>query len=132
METAYAYLYNIDAAWKETILTDEAAVRQALAGLQDQPISAHAILGDVRRVTYANGTVLYVNDGRTAAQLDGVTVPAMGIGVRKSPPLVIFSETSRRVMLNGRGHSAAPVRCIYRKHHAAALPYRSRFRAYRA
>lgn len=50
--------------------------QQAMAGLNDQLITDHRIIGEARLTTYENGTRIYVNYGWEEAVLDGVTIPA--------------------------------------------------------
>ena len=52
--------------------------------VRDAQIESHEILSSsVRKVTYDNGTILYLNYGKTQAQADGVTIPAQGYAVRE-------------------------------------------------
>ena len=37
----------------------------------------HEIMDDVRKVTYDNGVIIYINYGEEAAQVDGMEVPAL-------------------------------------------------------
>ena len=78
LSTEYNYLFYIDyGEWKDTILSDIAYVSEALQGLERVPITAHEIRGNVRRITYENQTVLYVNYGEAEAVADGVRVPGL-------------------------------------------------------
>ena len=51
-------------------------IRTALEGLTSSRIVGHEIRGDLRKVTYDTGAVIYVNYGDSAAEWDGVSVPA--------------------------------------------------------
>ena len=77
MDTEYNYLYNIDySQWKDDMLAGIAYVQEALRGLQGQIIKAHEIRGDLRRITYEDGTVLYVNYGAAEGNWDGIVIPS--------------------------------------------------------
>ena len=79
METEYSYLYSIDYAhWKTAMIESVAHIREALRGLEQQTITTHDIRGELRRIGYSDGTVLYVNYGGQAQDWDGVPVPAAG------------------------------------------------------
>ena len=50
----------------------------ALAGVSGAEMLRHDRLSDtLARVTYSNGTVLYVNSGEHEAEADGYRIPAM-------------------------------------------------------
>ena len=77
MDTEYNYLYNIDySQWKDDMLAGIAYVQEALRGLQGQIIKAHEIRGDLRRITYEDGTVIYVNYGTAEGNWDGIVIPS--------------------------------------------------------
>ena len=48
-----------------------------------QPVSHDILSGTLRRIVYDNGVTLYLNYGKTDAQADGLTVPALGYLVRE-------------------------------------------------
>ncbi|MBO5097807.1 MAG: hypothetical protein J6B96_05790, partial [Agathobacter sp.] len=49
----------------------------ALGEVVNVPIVGHEILeNDVRKVTYENGVVIYINRGSKDVSVDGITVPA--------------------------------------------------------
>lgn len=78
MKTPYNYLFPIRFAdQKEEILRNTAFVDTALQGLYNRTIISHQICSpDVRKVTYDNGVVIYVNYGSTDFHNQDVTVPA--------------------------------------------------------
>jgi len=77
VRTEYNYLYYLSYnEWKETMVSDIAYINNALNGLEKVAISKHEIIGDLRKVTYENGTVIYVNYGNKVVDIDGVTVSA--------------------------------------------------------
>ncbi len=66
-------------SWREDILTAYAMVEEALDGLVGCTITDHAQLSEgVYATTYENGDTVYVNYNTTDAQVDGITVPALG------------------------------------------------------
>ena len=81
MYTEYQSLFSADyASWQERVAW---AARQFtegdLAELSDQLILRHERISDTLvKVTYENGTAVYVNYAPEAVQTEGVTVPAMG------------------------------------------------------
>ena len=74
-QTSFDELYNSQYTQnKERIIEQYTVLRQALSGLSDQAIIAHESLsGTVKKVTYENGTCLYVNYG-TSDYHDGDAV----------------------------------------------------------
>lgn len=77
MLTEYKYLFYISyPEWKDTMIKDVQYVNEALKGLKNLQIVHHEINGTVRKVTYSNGTMIYVNYGDTAARIDGVDIAA--------------------------------------------------------
>jgi len=77
VKTEYNYLYYISYdEWKETMVSDAEYVDKALNGLERIAIIKHEIHGDLRKVTYENGAVIYVNYGNKDISIDGITVPA--------------------------------------------------------
>lgn len=66
-------------SWREDILESYAMIEEALHGLVDVAIVGHAQVGeDVFVTTYENGARVYVNYGKEAATVDGITIPARG------------------------------------------------------
>ena len=77
VKTEYNYLYYISYdEWKETMVSDAGYIEKALNDLERIAIIKHEIHGDLRKVTYENGAVIYVNYGNKDISIDGVTVPA--------------------------------------------------------
>jgi len=74
-QTSFDELYNSQYTQnKERIIEQYTVLRQALSGLSDQAMIAHESLsGTVKKVTYENGTCLYVNYG-TSDYHDGDVV----------------------------------------------------------
>ncbi|MBQ9963638.1 MAG: hypothetical protein IJP14_00770 [Clostridia bacterium] len=72
------FLFNVDFnLWKDTITEQYRYVSKALEGLNQVPMVSHEMLtDDVVKVTYQNGTVLYVNYGDASAVVDENTVEA--------------------------------------------------------
>ena len=73
--------YNYSAAygsWEDEI-SDILASFQELGDVFGQRITGHRQLSDnLYATTYEDGTVIYVNYGKEAVTVEGVTVPAMG------------------------------------------------------
>lgn len=79
INTEYNYLYYINYnEWKEIMVSDVDYINKALNGLEKAPVIKHEISGDLRKVTFGNGTIIYVNYGNQDINIDGVTVPATG------------------------------------------------------
>lgn len=73
------YYTTTYANWKDTATQVYMRVNEALAPVNGAAITEHAILTDeVRRITYDNGVVIYVNYGSKDATVDGVQIPALG------------------------------------------------------
>ncbi len=54
-------------------------LNEVLSGVQTSIITGHTILSEeVRKVTYENGSIIYVNYGSDAAEADGFQIPAEG------------------------------------------------------
>ena len=65
-------------SWKEEAAESYRFVNGALAGVSGAEMLRHDRLSDtLARVTYSNGTVLYVNSGEHEAEADGYRIPAM-------------------------------------------------------
>ncbi len=70
----YSTKYEI---WKDDAIAMYQNVNQALKTVQGETIVNHEILsGDVRKVTYSNGAVFYINYGAEDITVDGVLIPA--------------------------------------------------------
>ncbi len=83
----YSGLHTHYSTTFSTWVDDAVAVYTEISGVLGQvtgeTMVSHEILdSNVRRVTYSNGIVIYVNYGRTAVTVDGVQIPAMGYAVR--------------------------------------------------
>jgi hypothetical protein len=77
VNTEYNYLYNISySEWKDTMISDLEYIGKALGGLEERLIEKHEIIGELRKITYDDGTVLYVNYGNSDITVDGLTVKA--------------------------------------------------------
>ena len=58
-------------------------VNNALKSVQNEDIVSHEILSEnVRKITYSNGTVIYINYGKAPEDIDGITVDGMSYLVR--------------------------------------------------
>ncbi|MBQ7955204.1 MAG: hypothetical protein IJ282_05590 [Lachnospiraceae bacterium] len=70
----YATTYDV---WKQEAMDIYGQVNEALKYVTDAQIIEHEIISeDVRKVTYDNGVIIYVNYGDEAQKADGETVPA--------------------------------------------------------
>ena len=78
--TEYAHLLSSQySQWKDTAVEIWRQFNADFAALQDQTITAHTVLTeDVVRVTYEDGTRVYVNYTALEGVWDGVNVPATG------------------------------------------------------
>lgn len=85
MDTQHNDLYSSSFSnWSQTAAQVYAAYRQVHERLYDKAITAHERLGpDVYKTTFENAAVVYVNYGETAAEADGVTVPALDFVYRE-------------------------------------------------
>ncbi len=63
--------------WKESAAAMYGELNAALKPVQGVQITGHEKIGDVAKVTYQNGVIIYVNYGAEDAVLDGLTIPAM-------------------------------------------------------
>lgn len=64
--------------WKDTAAETYEQVNGALKYVTGAAMIGHDILdNDVRKVTYDNGVVIYINYSRQEQQADGLTIPAM-------------------------------------------------------
>ena len=81
MYTEYQSLFSADyASWQERVAWAAKQFTEGdLAELSDRLILRHERISDTLvKVTYENGTAVYVNYAPEAVQTEGVTVPAMG------------------------------------------------------
>ena len=66
------------ANWEQQAIDVYNTVNEALAPVTGSAIVGHEILdGDVRKVTYENGVVIYLNYSETGKTVDGIEIPAM-------------------------------------------------------
>ncbi len=84
-ETEYDYLYAVHYKnWMSHAIEDYTRMNTELGELQNQIITAHErVQEDLVKVTYEDGTCVYVNYGKEDALYDGVTIPARDYIVRK-------------------------------------------------
>lgn len=69
--------------WKDKAAEVYAELSDALSQVTGQRMVGHEILPDgVRKTLYSDGTVIYVNYGDEPADVDGVSIPAMGYTVQ--------------------------------------------------
>ena len=78
-------LYSVQyGSYRDTIVDYDRQLRALAEKTAGAVITGHAIDGDLRCVTYSNGTEVWVNYGRTAAETpDGLTVGPMDYAVRE-------------------------------------------------
>ena len=71
-------MYSVEyKLYMDEIETFNKEISAALKDVVNAPIVKHEILdNDVRKVTYENGVVIYINRGSEDASVDGITVPA--------------------------------------------------------
>ena len=74
MSRYYATTYE---TWKDEAKEIYDRVNTALQNVSAAEIVNHEIFGNVRKVTYSNGVIIYINYGDEAQTIGGVTVPAM-------------------------------------------------------
>ncbi len=74
MSRYYATTYE---TWKDEAKEIYDRVNTALQNVSAAEIVNHEIFGSVRKVTYSNGVIIYINYGDEAQTIGGVTVPAM-------------------------------------------------------
>ena len=71
------------AKWKDKAVSVYEELNSVLGRLSGEVMVSHEILSSgIRKVTYSNDVVIYVNYNDTAASVDGVNIPAMGYIVR--------------------------------------------------
>jgi hypothetical protein len=74
LNSMYSVQYEL---WEDEAENFYATISEALKDVVNVPMVKHEILNDsVRKVTYANGIILYINRGSKDAQVDGITIPA--------------------------------------------------------
>lgn len=74
LNTMYSVQYEL---YEEEILEFYRLMSDALQDVMNVPIIGHEILSeDVRKVTYENGVVIYINRGTEDVLVDGINVPA--------------------------------------------------------
>lgn len=70
----YATTYDV---WKDEAIDVYKQVNEALKNVSGAQIVNHEIVGaDVRKVTYSNGVIIYINYGTDSVKVDGKEVPA--------------------------------------------------------
>ncbi|MBQ7636245.1 MAG: hypothetical protein IJS80_02940 [Lachnospiraceae bacterium] len=78
MNRYYATTYE---TWKSEAVEAYAFVNGALKYVTNACITDHKIDGDLRKITYDNGVSIYVNYGKNAADMDGITVNGLSYRV---------------------------------------------------
>ena len=72
----YAVGYDV---WKDSIVEEYKKLNEVLSPLQDKLIVNHQILQErVVKVTYENGTEIYLNYNNFAVSVDNIEISAMG------------------------------------------------------
>ncbi len=74
MNQFYATTYDV---WKGEAIDVYNRVNDALKYVSGAEIVGHEIDGDVRKITYSNGVVIYINYSDETESMDGKTFPAM-------------------------------------------------------
>ena len=78
----YAVEYGV---WKETIIEEYKKLNEVLSPLQNQLIVGHEIIAErVVKVTYENGTEIYLNYNNFAVTADTLEIPAMSYHVKNA------------------------------------------------
>jgi hypothetical protein len=72
--------------WKQRAADLYLELNAALAPVHGVQMTSHERTGDVVKVGYANGVVIYINYGIEAAAMDGVAIPAKGYAVEGVNP----------------------------------------------
>ena len=73
------YYTTTFANWKDDAVAVYRRINEALGSVNGSAIVEHQILSkNVRRITYDNGVVIYVNYSESAETADGLEIPAMG------------------------------------------------------
>lgn len=73
-----SFLYNVDYnLWRETALENYQYVSKALNGLNDVPIIEHTYISETLvKVSYEDGSIIYLNYNDEQVELDGIVVDA--------------------------------------------------------
>lgn len=74
MNQFFATTYD---TWKGEAIDIYNRVNEALKYVSGAQITGHEIQGDVRKITYSNGVVIYINYSDEAESMDGKNIPAM-------------------------------------------------------
>ncbi len=74
MNRFYATTFDV---WKGEAVDIYNRVNEALQHVSAARMVNHEIFGELRKISYDNGTVIYINYGDETQTLDGITVPAM-------------------------------------------------------
>lgn len=84
-ETEYDYLYNVSEETSfDRAVADYEKVREALSGLSDKVIISHEyVRSNVVRVTYEDGTRIYVNYGDKPVVVEDICIGAKDFAVKK-------------------------------------------------
>lgn len=69
--------------WKDKAAALYQTLSAALTPVQGAQMVSHERAGDVAKVVYGNGVTIYVNYAGEAAQMDGLTIPAMDYRVEE-------------------------------------------------
>lgn len=78
----YAVEYGV---WKDTIIEEYKKLNEVLSPLQNQLITGHQIIAErVVKVTYENGTEIYLNYNNFAVTADTLEIPAMSYHVKNA------------------------------------------------
>lgn len=72
--------------WKQRAADLYLELNAALAPVHGVQMTSHERTGDVVKVGYANGVVIFLNYGIEAAAMDGVAIPAKGYAVEGVNP----------------------------------------------
>ena len=76
LNSLYSTRYEI---WLEEAADIYREVNEALKHTTNSPITEHRMVSQgVKRITYDNGVVIYVNENNSDATADNITVPARG------------------------------------------------------
>lgn len=79
MNASYATTFS---AWADKAAEVYAEVNGVLSRVSGESMVCHEILaGGVRKVTYSNSVIIYVNYSNEACTADGITIPALGYAV---------------------------------------------------
>ena len=80
LSSSYATTFT---TWKDTAASVYSEVSEVLSQVTGETMVSHEILANgARKVTYSNGTEIYVNYSDKAVTADGVSIPAMGYAVK--------------------------------------------------